>query len=81
MPLHQMNALDAQLINHHKVYDMLLSNTLTHTMALGKALHTWTEFWLNLRLDWDLQHAMGLPRNVAPQNKLGQNIRNWWREL
>ena len=40
-------------------------------LALGEALKTGPEFWLNLQRDWDLWHAMDSHRKVPPLKKAG----------
>lgn len=40
-------------------------------LALGEALETGPEFWLNLQRDWDLWHAMSSHRKVPPMKKAG----------
>ena len=40
-------------------------------LALGEALRTGPEFWLNLQRDWDLWHAMDLHHKVPPLKKVG----------
>jgi len=35
-------------------------------LALGEALGTGPEFWLNLQRDWDLWHSLRTHRRVAP---------------
>ena len=40
-------------------------------LALGEALRTGPEFWLNLQRDWDLWHAMDVHRKVPPLKKVG----------
>jgi addiction module HigA family antidote len=40
-------------------------------LALGEALKTGPEFWLNLQRDWDLWHAMNSHRMVAPLRMVG----------
>lgn len=35
-------------------------------LALGEALRTGPEFWLNLQRDWDLWHSLRLHRSVPP---------------
>ncbi len=35
-------------------------------LALGEALGTGPEFWLNLQRDWDLWHSLRTHRKVAP---------------
>jgi addiction module HigA family antidote len=45
--------------------------TADSALALGEALKTGPEFWLNLQRDWDLWHAMHTHRRVAPVRKAG----------
>ena len=40
-------------------------------LALGEALKTGPEFWLNLQRDWDLWHAMNVHQKVRPLRKAG----------
>ena len=40
-------------------------------LALGEALRTGPEFWLNLQRDWDLWHAMDVHHKVLPLKKVG----------
>jgi addiction module HigA family antidote len=40
-------------------------------LALGEALKTGPEFWLNLQRDWDLWYAMDSHRKVLPLKKMG----------
>jgi len=40
-------------------------------LALGEALKTGPEFWLNLQRDWDLWNAMDSHRKVPPLKKVG----------
>ena len=40
-------------------------------LALGEALKTGPEFWLNLQRDWYLWHAMDSHRKVPPLKKVG----------
>ena len=40
-------------------------------LALGEALKTGPEFWLNLQRDWDLWYAIDSHRKVPPQKKVG----------
>ena len=40
-------------------------------LALGEALKTGPEFWLNLQRDWDLWHAMDSHLKVPPLKKTG----------
>ncbi len=40
-------------------------------LALGEALKTGPEFWLNLQRDWDLWHAMNTHQKVQPLKKVG----------
>ena len=40
-------------------------------LALGEALKTGPEFWLNLQRDWDLWNAMDSHRKVPPFKKVG----------
>jgi len=40
-------------------------------LALGEALRTGPEFWLNLQRDWDLWHAMDSHRKVQPLKRVG----------
>jgi addiction module HigA family antidote len=40
-------------------------------LALGEALNTGPEFWLNLQRDWDLWHAMDSHHKVPPLKKVG----------
>jgi addiction module HigA family antidote len=40
-------------------------------LALGEALKTGPEFWLNLQRDWDLWYAMDSHRKVPPLEKVG----------
>ncbi len=40
-------------------------------LALGEALKTGPEFWLNLQRDWDLWHALDSHQKVAPLRKAG----------
>ena len=43
-------------------------------LALGEALGTGPEFWLNLQRDWDLWHALRTHRKVEPLRRdLGLN--------
>ena len=39
-------------------------------LALGEALKTGPEFWLNLQRDWDLCHATDSHRKVPPLQKV-----------
>jgi len=40
-------------------------------LALGEALKTGPEFWLNLQRDWDLWHAAESHQKVPPLRKAG----------
>lgn len=40
-------------------------------LALGEALKTGPEFWLNLQRDWDLWHAIDSHQKVQPLKKAG----------
>ena len=40
-------------------------------LALGEALKTGPEFWLNLQRDWDPWYAMDSHRKVPPLKKVG----------
>jgi addiction module HigA family antidote len=40
-------------------------------LALGEALKTGPEFWLNLQRDWDLWHASESHQKVPPLRKVG----------
>lgn len=40
-------------------------------LALGEALKTGPEFWLNLQRDWDLWYASDSHRKVPPLKKVG----------
>jgi addiction module HigA family antidote len=40
-------------------------------LALGEALKTGPEFWLNLQRDWDLWYAMDSHRKVPPLKNVG----------
>lgn len=40
-------------------------------LALGEALGTGPEFWLDLQCSWDLWHAMRNHRKVPPLKKAG----------
>jgi addiction module HigA family antidote len=40
-------------------------------LALGEALGTGPEFWLDLQRNWDLWHAMRSHREVPPLKKAG----------
>lgn len=40
-------------------------------LALGEALKTGPEFWLNLQRDWDLWNAMDSHRKVPALKKVG----------
>jgi addiction module HigA family antidote len=40
-------------------------------LALGEALGTGPEFWLDLQRHWDLWHAMNSHRKVPPLKKAG----------
>jgi len=40
-------------------------------LALGDALQTGPEFWLNLQRDWDLWHSMTQHERVPPLKKAG----------
>jgi addiction module HigA family antidote len=40
-------------------------------LALGEALKTGPEFWLNLQRDWDLWYAIDSHRKVPPLKKVG----------
>ena len=40
-------------------------------LALGDALKTGPEFWLNLQRDWDLWYAIDSHRKVPPLKKVG----------
>ena len=40
-------------------------------LALGEALKTGPEFWLNLQRDWDLWHAKDAHRKVPALKKVG----------
>ena len=39
-------------------------------LALGGALNTGPEFWLNLQRDWDLWHSLRKHRKVEPLQQL-----------
>ena len=39
-------------------------------LALGEALGTGPEFWLNLQRDWDLWHSLRKHRKVQPLKQL-----------
>ena len=39
-------------------------------LALGEALNTGPEFWLNLQRDWDLWHSLRTHRKVEPLEQL-----------
>jgi len=39
-------------------------------LALGEALKTGPEFWLNLQRDWDLWHVMNSHRKAPPLKKI-----------
>ncbi len=39
-------------------------------LALGEALATGPEFWLNLQRDWDLWHSLRKHRKVEPLRRL-----------
>jgi len=45
--------------------------TADSALALGEALKTGPEFWLNLQRDWDLWHAMHTHRKVPALKKVG----------
>jgi addiction module HigA family antidote len=45
--------------------------TAASALALGEALGTGPEFWLNLQRDWDLWHALHTHRTVRPLKKAG----------
>ena len=40
-------------------------------LALGEALKTGPEFWLNLQRDWDLWHAIDSHQKIPPLKKAG----------
>ena len=40
-------------------------------LALGEALETGPEFWLDLQRNWDLWHALRSHRSVEPLPRLG----------
>ena len=40
-------------------------------LALGEALKTGPEFWLNLQRDWDLWYAIDSHRKVPPLKNVG----------
>jgi addiction module HigA family antidote len=40
-------------------------------LALGEALKTGPEFWLNLQRDWDLWHAIASHQKIPPLKKAG----------
>lgn len=39
-------------------------------LALGEALATGPEFWLNLQRDWDLWHSLRKHRKIEPLERL-----------
>ncbi len=39
-------------------------------LAIGEALATGPEFWLNLQRDWDLWHSLRKHRPIAPIRKI-----------
>ncbi len=45
--------------------------TAASALALGEALGTGPEFWLNLQRDWDLWHELRRHKPVAPLLKAG----------
>jgi len=45
--------------------------TADSAMAIGEALRTGPEFWLNLQRDWDLWHAKRIHKPVRPLAKAG----------
>lgn len=45
--------------------------TAESALALGGALRTGPEFWLNLQRDWDLWHSMRRYTKVPPLRKAG----------
>ena len=40
-------------------------------LALGEALKTGPEFWLNLQRDWNLWHAIDSHQKIPPLKKTG----------
>lgn len=47
--------------------------TAASALALGEALKTGPEFWLNLQRDWDLWHAMKKHKHIKPLPKPARN--------
>lgn len=45
--------------------------TAASALALGDALKTGPEFWLNLQRDWDLWHSLQRHEKVRPLKKVG----------
>ena len=54
-----------EIINGHR------GVTAESALALGDALKTGPEFWLNLQRDWDLWHSMRRHEKVPPLRKVG----------
>ncbi|MBW1770233.1 MAG: HigA family addiction module antidote protein [Deltaproteobacteria bacterium] len=44
--------------------------TAASALALGEALGTGPEFWLNLQRDWDLWHGLRKHRSVRPLRRV-----------
>jgi addiction module HigA family antidote len=44
--------------------------TAESALALGDALKTGPEFWLNLQRDWDLWHSMRRHEKIPPLRKV-----------
>lgn len=45
--------------------------TAESALALGDALKTGPEFWLNLQRDWDLWHSMQRHEKIPPLREVG----------
>jgi len=45
--------------------------TASSALAIGEALGTGPEFWLNLQRDWDLWHSLQKHKPVPPLKKMG----------
>ena len=45
--------------------------TAESALALGDALQTGAEFWLNLQRDWDLWHSLQHHEKIKPLKKVG----------
>lgn len=49
--------------------------TAASALAIGEALGTGPEFWLNLQRDWDLWHSLRKHKRVRPLKKaLSQSV-------